>query len=173
MTPAEPGSQAVGGLASVARVSTAYLNPTEMRKIAQAVLSEVIEGSIPTYDAPDFFSQKKTPKKAREASDEGLKISKIKTAGDVLHIFSHIRKTYRVQWVLLEGSDGNSEDSEVPPKVIANYEFPAATDAANGDGVDKKTKGKKGKKAADAKSMTANAEPVLRWVPYEDVAHAK
>jgi hypothetical protein len=24
--------------------------------------------------------------------------------GDVLHVFSHIRKTYRVQWVVLEGA---------------------------------------------------------------------
>ena len=23
--------------------------------------------------------------------------------GDVLHVFSHIRKTYRVQWVVMEG----------------------------------------------------------------------
>ncbi|KAI0674510.1 DNA glycosylase [Trametes maxima] len=32
-----------------------------------------------------------------------LRVAKIVPAGDVLHVFSHIRKTYRVQWVVLEG----------------------------------------------------------------------
>ena len=32
-----------------------------------------------------------------------LRLLKIERAGDVLHVFSHIRKTYRVQWVVLEG----------------------------------------------------------------------
>lgn len=32
-----------------------------------------------------------------------LRLVKIERAGDVLHVFSHIRKTYRVQWVVLEG----------------------------------------------------------------------
>jgi len=34
-----------------------------------------------------------------------LAITKIVPVGDVLHVFSHIKKTYRVQWVLLEGGD--------------------------------------------------------------------
>ncbi len=32
-----------------------------------------------------------------------LRLVKVERAGDVLHVFSHIRKTYRVQWVVLEG----------------------------------------------------------------------
>jgi hypothetical protein len=31
------------------------------------------------------------------------RLVKIERGGDVLHVFSHIRKTYRVQWVVLEG----------------------------------------------------------------------
>lgn len=42
--------------------------------------------------------------KAEDATDStALRLVKIKRAGDVLHVFSHIRKTYRVQWVVLEG----------------------------------------------------------------------
>ncbi|KAF8273721.1 DNA glycosylase [Lactarius quietus] len=37
------------------------------------------------------------------ADSTALRLVKIKRAGDVLHVFSHIRKTYRVQWVVLEG----------------------------------------------------------------------
>ena len=32
-----------------------------------------------------------------------VRIVQMAPAGDVVHIFSHIRKTYRVQWVVLEG----------------------------------------------------------------------
>ncbi|KAG2074761.1 DNA glycosylase [Suillus decipiens] len=33
------------------------------------------------------------------------KVIQITPAGDVVHVFSHIKKTYRVQWVLLEGDE--------------------------------------------------------------------
>ena len=36
-------------------------------------------------------------------SATALHLVKLERAGDVLHVFSHIRKTYRVQWVVLEG----------------------------------------------------------------------
>lgn len=36
---------------------------------------------------------------------ESVAISSIRPGGDVLHIFSHIRKIYRVQWVVLRGGD--------------------------------------------------------------------
>lgn len=45
-------------------------------------------------------------KKESRSSEDDLRIVKAKPAGDVLHIFSHIRKTYRVQWVLLVGGRG-------------------------------------------------------------------
>lgn len=35
-----------------------------------------------------------------------LSVVKMVPAGDILHIFSHIRKTYRAQWVVLEGGSG-------------------------------------------------------------------
>ncbi|KAK0199093.1 DNA glycosylase [Armillaria mellea] len=45
----------------------------------------------------------------KEQSDASCLVVKIQPAGDVVHVFSHIRKTYRVQWVIIEGGDG-------PPK---------------------------------------------------------
>ncbi|SJL15645.1 uncharacterized protein ARMOST_19149 [Armillaria ostoyae] len=41
----------------------------------------------------------------KEQSDASCTIVKIQPAGDVVHVFSHIRKTYRVQWVIIEGGD--------------------------------------------------------------------
>ncbi|KAJ7637148.1 hypothetical protein FB45DRAFT_1001978 [Roridomyces roridus] len=38
-----------------------------------------------------------------------LKIAKVQPVGDVVHVFSHIKKTYRVQWVVLEGTSSPPE----------------------------------------------------------------
>ena len=43
-------------------------------------------------------------------------VSKIIPIGDVVHVFSHIRKTYRVQWVIVNGGLG-------PPRVLS-HEMP-------------------------------------------------
>jgi A/G-specific adenine glycosylase len=43
------------------------------------------------------------PKDADTTRSGVPRLLKIERAGDVLHVFSHIRKTYRVQWVVLEG----------------------------------------------------------------------
>ncbi|KAJ8701593.1 hypothetical protein PTI98_000357 [Pleurotus ostreatus] len=40
---------------------------------------------------------------AGSADSESYHIVNTKPVGDVIHVFSHIKKTYRVQWVLLEG----------------------------------------------------------------------
>ena len=35
--------------------------------------------------------------------DDELELQHIRPVGDVLHIFSHIRKTYRAQWIKVVG----------------------------------------------------------------------
>ena len=40
-------------------------------------------------------------------------VFKIIPIGDILHVFSHIRKTYRVQWVVVKGG-------LAPPKVLSD-----------------------------------------------------
>jgi A/G-specific adenine glycosylase len=64
------------------------------------------------------------------------RLVKIERAGDVLHVFSHIRKTYRVQWVVLEGGDasppelatraasvGSGHPKETKPKVAGSQKL--------------------------------------------------
>ena len=46
-------------------------------------------------------------KAANTAQSDVPRLVKIERAGDVLHVFSHIRKTYRVQWVVLESGSSN------------------------------------------------------------------
>jgi A/G-specific adenine glycosylase len=52
------------------------------------------------------------PKAADTVRSDSPRLVKIERAGDVLHVFSHIRKTYRVQWVVLEGGGAS------PPELV-------------------------------------------------------
>lgn len=58
---------------------------------------------------------------AGSADSESYHIVNTKPVGDVIHVFSHIKKTYRVQWVLLEGC------SEPPFPTPLNDDKPTKT----------------------------------------------
>ncbi|KAI0040452.1 DNA glycosylase [Auriscalpium vulgare] len=96
----------------------------------------------------------------------GPKIVKIQRAGDVLHVFSHIRKTYRVQWVVLEGGTGVPElvpvDSIVP--VQANGKIKINAPAVKKTG--------KGKKANDSVQNGIATPVTAQWVRLDDVERA-
>lgn len=89
-------------------------------------------------------------------STEAVRISKVKRAGDILHIFSHVRKTYRTQWVLLTGDDA-------PPALLPKAKSAVTTKKA--------TKGKqKGKAASEDGAVTSEG---AKWVTMGEVEHAK
>ena len=69
-------------------------------------------------------------------------VVKIVPAGDVLHIFSHIRKTYRVQWVVLEGgsADGPPPLVQQPASCLSPDPGPAIPKTTKGKGVKGKSK---------------------------------
>jgi A/G-specific adenine glycosylase len=46
--------------------------------------------------------------------DDEVRVTRLSVLGDVSHIFSHIKKTYRVVWVLLTGGS-------VPPKLNRDF----------------------------------------------------
>ncbi|KAH0829201.1 DNA glycosylase [Lanmaoa asiatica] len=97
-------------------------------------------------------------------TEGAVRIIHVKPAGDVVHVFSHIRKTYRVQWVLLKGGgDG-------PPKLRHK----------SGSSTDGKTravqKGKPRKRSEASEHFEAGeitTADVARWVPLDQVEHAK
>lgn len=74
-----------------------------MTGFAQSTLHQLLvhppQSQSPAARNPTRHSDRGSP-----VSEDDLRIAKTKPAGDVLHIFSHIRKTYRVQWILLVGS---------------------------------------------------------------------
>ncbi|KAH8998009.1 DNA glycosylase [Lactarius akahatsu] len=68
------------------------ISPSEESETAMTLLSSLIKSPLdPCSGAEDT------------AGSTTVRLVKIERAGDVLHVFSHIRKTYRVQWVVLEG----------------------------------------------------------------------
>ncbi|KAL7284048.1 LOW QUALITY PROTEIN: hypothetical protein ACG7TL_001325 [Trametes sanguinea] len=102
---------------------------------------------------------------AGDPSPGSPRVAKIVPAGDVLHVFSHIRKTYRVQWVVLEGGS-----SDAPPALVQKPDL-AAFGAAMPKTSKGKPPGKKRVKASDEAHGTPGA-PVTQWVRMEDVAEA-
>jgi len=96
-----------------------------------------------------------------QSNAQAVHISNITAVGDVLHIFSHIRKTYSVQWILLEGG-------ESPPVLSGLYSCAAVT-------APESKKAKVGKRPKDSgkrpEKITDAAQ--LQWIGYEDVARAK
>ncbi|KAJ7207083.1 DNA glycosylase [Mycena pura] len=101
------------------------LAPARLAKIPQQILSTLLHASIRLGDA------------------DILQITKVQPAGDVVHVFSHIKKTYRVQWVLLEGTPE-------PPRLASPRDA--------------------GKETGWCRSRTAGAVPSSEWVPLEAVA---
>lgn len=128
-----------------------------MKKAAMGVLETMLK------ERP--ISLAKATKVKDDAKDATLRVVHIKPAGDVLHIFSHIRKTYRVQWVLL--SDGSSLDPPALQKVITDENIVSQQQKSN----------KKVKIATENEGIDGSADitPLssLRWVKEEDVLDAK
>ena len=113
-------------------------SPSSLRRLGERTVRELVVDSI-------------MPKKNK---DDRLCLSNITSGGDVLHVFSHIRKTYRIQWILLEGGE------ERPTLKLDHVQtLPAA---------DGKTR-KPGKGKVESQPKHSN----LRWVPLEDIPKAK
>ena len=116
----------------------ASISALEERETALALLSCLIK-SPPPVDSQS---------KAANTAQSGVpRLVKIERAGDVLHIFSHIRKTYRVQWVVLEGGGVN------PPELATRSSLASSTKKTKISGLPKKLE-----------SM---------WIPLDDVEKAK
>jgi A/G-specific adenine glycosylase len=107
-----------------------------------------------------------------------LRMTRIEEAKDVLHIFSHIRKTYRVRWVLLEGG------GDAPPQLRSRPTAAVKGGSAGKTGKSTKKPAKKAKSSADAIDVdavdektdvppTAAATKGIRWVAMNEVSDAK
>lgn len=106
-------------------------------KLLSDVLTKPPRSSIGHHKSSDKSSSTKPAGPSPEVVDGDVAIVKIKPAGDVLHIFSHIRKTYRIQWVLLEGG------GSIPPPLANIHSSAGETLPKNKAKVSGKGKNKK------------------------------
>ncbi|KAI0646502.1 DNA glycosylase [Trametes meyenii] len=119
----------------------------------------------------DTHTARRPPPRTSANSPNPLRVAKIVPAGDVLHIFSHIRKTYRVQWVVLEGGPADG-----PPPLVATPD-PVALGAALPKSSKAKDKGKsrvtaKQAAAAGASRGSPASQATTQWVREDAVADA-
>lgn len=147
---------------SQADVKNAADSPDGLRTIVQDTLRELLVVPPSDYQPPS------SPAKSSAQNHSNLRISKMKPAGDVLHIFSHIRKTYRVQWILLEGGQDL-------PGLNPTYAAPDHSSAETGKKGKAKLKPKKSEplESGEGGKRSPEMKPSLRWVRYEDVEEAK
>ncbi|KAG5654571.1 hypothetical protein H0H81_000096 [Sphagnurus paluster] len=118
---------------------------TAQAKIPHALLTQLVVPSILPYDAK---------RKETESQHECIQITSIKPVGDVIHVFSHIRKTYRTQWVIIRGG-------ETPPKLkIGGFEGSTVPELSFTDG-------------GGEDGLSASPRPLdAMWVPFNKVSSA-
>ena len=104
-----------------------------------ALLSRLIK-----FPPPPIGSQSKAADTTLSAGVPRL--VKIEGAGDVLRVFSHIRKTYRVQWVVLEDGGAN------PPELAKRSSVASSS---------------------TRKTKVTMPKPESMWIPLDDVEKAK
>ena len=108
---------------TTANVSKA-ISSAALLKQTNDLLSKHIDTEIQPFDARQKKNKDLSFKKT-------CRVENIIPAGDIVHVFSHIRKTYRVQWVILEGGQG-------PPQLSTELN---AKSAASPDSTAKITNG--------------------------------
>ncbi|KAG2347534.1 DNA glycosylase [Suillus weaverae] len=132
---------------------------SNMAEIPYTLLQELL------VQPPSSHSDKVPLKKSAtsNSSYNVPEVIQVTSAGDVVHIFSHIKKTYRVQWVLLEGD----ELPQLRPSVS-----PDQGTRENGNRA-KNSEGKhKGSEVSEVELNTIPQTLSAQWVPLTQVLDA-
>lgn len=110
-------------------------------------------------DPPSLFFKDSNSQKVGCETTGTLRVAMIKPVGDVVHVFSHIKKTYRVQWVILEGG------GDKPPGLQDESRLPTVPtrEMIEGNGKDKRQKVSRTSRGGNASTSAA------QWVPLDEV----
>lgn len=90
-----------GLLAGLYEFPTSANVPKSMTSDAMAQIPNTLLSRLLLFTVPPYNENNKNAKKSYDT----LQIKDLHSVGDVVHVFSHIKKTYRTQWVVLEGGD--------------------------------------------------------------------
>ncbi|KAI6046406.1 DNA glycosylase [Pisolithus marmoratus] len=105
------------------------------------------------------FLQDSNSQKVGCGTSRTLRVTTIKPVGDVVHVFSHIRKTYRVQWMILEGGGDKPPELQGEPRL-------STREMIKGNGKDRRRKASRTSRGGSASTSAA------QWVPLEEVESA-
>ncbi|EIN08854.1 DNA glycosylase [Punctularia strigosozonata HHB-11173 SS5] len=125
----------------------------ELLKVPHTLLCDLLAVSPPPFTNPSQEHGTAVVAAEDGVANGGVQITSVRTVGDVIHVFSHIRKTYRVQWVILEGG-------QTPPALKSTSI------------IDRTIKPRKGNKTAAKGSVVNTAAPISRWTTLEQVSDA-
>ena len=113
-------------------------SPNVSKTISQRALNEIPKALLHQLLQPS------APSCGESESTDAFRIKFVKPVQDVVHVFSHIKKTYRPQWVVLEGGI-------TPPSVKRQ------TDADKGE----------------KQGLDDDCSRQINWVKMDDVANTK
>jgi A/G-specific adenine glycosylase len=152
---------------TASNLSTAKASASDISQIPYTLLKELlIHPPHPSHSEGQRLSNPTN----FEPSYHVPKITHVKPAGDVVHVFSHIKKTYRVQWVLLE-----SEEDD-PPRFRPTVS-PDQVARENGNrSRDPKSKQRRLEEESELSEVGADATPdtlSAQWVPLAEVEDVK
>lgn len=147
-----------GLLAGLYEFPTSANVSKSMTPVAQTAVPAKILSTL-VQDGSLLMTTPKNQNRVRDDSvqTEKLTISSIQPVGDVLHVFSHIKKTYRVQRVILEGGAN-------PPATLLDASL-------HNERPMKKIKKEKG--TVKDVNVTATSGPIAVWIPLDKVLETK
>ena len=155
---------------TVPNISGASATAAKVAEIPNGLLKDLlVDPLLDLYSGsklqgPSKLGSSSDKDKDKDSAEGAMRIVHVKPAGDVVHVFSHIRKTYRIQWVLLKG--GGDEPPKLRPK--SGLSMKGKTKAAQ-----KRKSRKRSEASEDSEPEKATATDVARWVPLDQVEHAK
>lgn len=152
---------------TASNLSSDRVSSSNMAQIPYTILKELL--MHPPHTSPSESQCLAKPTNF-EPSHHVPKIIHVKPAGDVVHVFSHIKKTYRVQWVLLE-----SEEDD-PPRLRPTVS-PDQVARENGNrSRNPKSKQRRLEEESELSEVGADATPdtlSAQWVPLAEVEDVK
>lgn len=128
------------------------ISQASAEKTTLDTLSQILEDALPPYLSSIRNEGTGDIRSSHDSSS--VYVAKIQPVGDVVHIFSHIKKTYRVHWTTLEGGT-------TTPGLKSMKEVSTGATRAKGK-MKGKMKGKSGDTATEAV-----------WVELNNVADTK
>ncbi|KAF9228370.1 DNA glycosylase [Gyrodon lividus] len=145
---------------TVPNISGASATAAKVAKIPNDLLTDLLVNPPSPFHPKDWKLQDSCS--SSDATDGATRVVDVKPAGDVVHGFSHIKKTYRVQWVVLEGG------GDKPPELHNSPMSPTLPTS------EKNRKLRKGKPnySEGSQAEDRSVAMVARWVRLDEVEDA-